>query len=107
MTDPDKQDDAYQSAMRYFISDTEKAFKDAFEGQPTMVEYFGSVVRRIMTQPTFDAIYEELEYAEARGAFISVLRDSQCPLVANLKKTIVDAYIKRYGDDVAEYRSNS
>jgi hypothetical protein len=98
-------DEMYQLALRQFTEDTTKAFEEEFSGKPSMVEYYSHIQRHIRLQETSLAIMEELEYVETQGAFMTVLRDSKCPLVAALKKSIVEGYINRYGPNVAEIRS--
>jgi hypothetical protein len=98
-------DEMYQLALRQFTEDTTKAFETAFAGKWSMVEWYSQETRRIKLQMARDAIMEELEYVETQDALIAVLRDSKCPLVAALKKSIVDGYINRHGPDVAEIRS--
>jgi len=100
-------DDVYQLALLQFAADTAVAFAVAFAGLPSMVEWYSHFDHKMKSQTARDAIFEELEYVDSQEAFIAVLRDSKCPLVAALKKSIVDAYIKRHGHDVAEIRSEA
>ena len=94
-----------KTAQDYFADDTREAFQQAYQGKPTLVEwvqYIGGP--RIRHQLAQEAFTEELEYTDAQNALWKVLQQSQCPLVAELKKVIEDSYIKRWADDIAEIR---
>lgn len=104
----DALDESYQQELRSFTEETIRAFADAFAGKPTMVEWLRegfSGPSGIARQATHEAIYEELDYAEPRAAFMRVLAESNCPLVAELRKAITNSYIERNGPEVAEWRA--
>lgn len=99
-------DDKYQLVKDQFADDTRAAFAAAFAGGNTSVEwvqYAGGA--RVRTQPTREAVYEELDYLGPQQAFWKVVAESKCPLVAELKKAIADSYVERWAADVAELRS--
>lgn len=104
----DELNNSLAQAKEAFSETTRKAFDAAYKGQQTMVEWVqhggGS---RIRVQPARDALYEELDYLGPQFAFWRVLAESKCPLVAELKKAVVESYIERWADEVAEMRAGS
>lgn len=94
-------------AREDFAQDVRAAFRLAFEGQMTMVEYVQRVPGCIRHQPTREAFYEELDYLGPQQALWAVLKDSTCPLVAQLRKAVEDSYIERWAQEVGEFRSEA
>lgn len=98
-------DDSAAQAREQFTEDTRKAFAGAYKGDMTSVEYVQRFPGCIRSQPAREAFYEELDYLGPQQALWKVLKESTCPLVAELKKAIEDSYIERWAGDVAEMRA--
>jgi len=89
-----------------FADDTRKAFQEAYAGKMSTVEWVQDTFgMRMRHQPAREAFMDELEYIEPQNALWKMLAESKCPLVAELKKSIEDSYIKSWADRVAEFRS--
>lgn len=92
-------------ARDQFERDTRRAFEDAFKGNMTMVEWVSYGGNRIANQSTREAFFESLDYTDPQIALWEVLKKSECPLVAKLRETVIENYISRWADDVAEFRA--
>lgn len=90
-----------------FEADTRKAFQDAYKGEMAIVDWVQQRPLQIKYQYAIDAFIEELAETDGFEAMQVVLKESTCPHVAALKKTIEDAYIKRWVDEIVEIRVNS
>lgn len=90
-----------------FSQDVRAAFRLAFEGQMTMVEWVQRSPACIRMQPTREAFYEELDYLGPQLALWKVLAESKCPLVAELKKAVEESYIERWAQEIGEFRSEA
>ena len=98
--------DLYLRAVQTFAEDTEDAFRRFFAGdEGQSVEYFSHGLRRVSGQTVREAVMEYMEYSIPESAFFQMLRESQCPLVQEFKRTVVAEYIKQNSHDVALWRS--
>lgn len=101
-------DESAALARDAFSEDTRKAFAAAYKGDMTMVEWLQYANGpRIRTQPTREAFYEELDYLVPQLALWKVLRESTCPLVAELKKAVEESYIERWAQEIGEFRGEA
>lgn len=103
----DTLNDSAARASEQFTEDTRKAFAEAYKGGMTMVEWVQRFPGAIRSQPTREAFYEELDYLIPQQALWKVLQESNCPLVAQLKKAVEDSYIERWAGEIGEFRGEA
>jgi len=66
------------------------------------VTYQGSTLGKIATIALSEVIADECSSGKPLDALMSVICDSTCPLVAELRKAIADRYVYANASDIAE-----
>lgn len=94
-------------ADRAYTAETVAALRSAFNGNHSTVEFFGHGANKILEQGTWDCIYDELDQPQAKEVLQTILKDSRCPLVADLKRIIINGYVGREAAYVAEARARA
>lgn len=83
-------------------NDMERALA-GLQGHVPSFNGFGAMPREVLKSAA-DEVVEALDYMETAEALMLVLKDSACPLVANLRRAVVARYVEANADSIAEAR---
>lgn len=98
--------EAADSALEDLHAELANDMQKALAGLQTHVPGFygfGSMPREVLKSAA-DEVVEALDYMETAEALMLVLKDSACPLVANLRRAVVARYVESNADSIAEAR---
>jgi len=98
----DAADSALDDLHAELTNDMQKALA-GLQGHVPSFNGLGAMPREVLKSAA-DEVVEALDYMETAAALMLVLKDSACPLVANLRRAVVDRYVESNADSIAEAR---
>lgn len=100
--------EAADSALEDLHSELANDMRRALAGMQNAVPSFAGGTSTALPlevlKSAADEVVEALDYMETAEALMLVLKDSACPLVAKLRRAVVDRYVESNADSIAEAR---
>jgi len=85
-------------------NDMQRALAGLQNAVPSFAGGTSTALPREVLKSAADEVVEALDYMETAEALMLVLKDSACPLVAKLRRAVVDRYVESNADSIAEAR---
>ena len=97
-------DSALEDLHAELTNDMQKALAGLQNAVPSFAGGTSTALPREVLKSAADEVVEALDYMETAAALMLVLKDSACPLVAKLRRAVVDRYVESNVDSIAEAR---
>ena len=100
----DAADSALADLHAELTNDMQKALAGLQNAVPSFAGGTSTALPREVLKSAADEVVEALDYMEPAEALMLVLKHSACPLVAKLRRAVVDRYVESNVDSIAEAR---
>ena len=85
-------------------NDMQRALSGLQNAVPSFAGGTSTGLPREVLRSAADEVHSALDFCEVMGELMLVLKDSACPLVAKLRKSLVKRYVNENADYIAEAR---